>query len=1060
MIKKLLTSVLAMLLFVGMAYAQVTVTGTVKDASGPVLGVSVILKGTTKGVTTDAKGNFTISVPNAQTGVLEFKFVGLESLEYPLNGKTSNLEIIMTESAAQIEDVVVIGYGTSRRADLTGSVASVSAKAIASVPVASAAQALVGRMAGVQITTSDGSPDAEIKVRVRGGGSITQDNSPLYIVDGFQVGSINDIPPTDIESIDVLKDASATAIYGARGANGVVIVTTKSAKAGKTTVNFNAYIQSRYLSKKLDVMNPYEFVLLNYELESLKGSSQQTGFIKNYGDPEDYYIYKGQEGYDWQEDMFGGSSLAQYYNASIGGGGEKTRFNLSFTHNNDEGVQVGTSYQRTNLNFKLNHEIFKNLKIEYNTRFAQKINNGTGLGVTGALQYKPTNGLRDYSYLPPEDVDLEDEQQYQIIPPSSQAEQNYRKQTSYNFNMTGAVNWEIIKGLTYRTEFGMDYNFSEENRFYGPESGTAKNGYNSLPLIDIKRGRSPKIRWANTLNYDFTVKDDHNFNVLVGQEIISSKSFSNYYRVSDLPKDITAEKALANATLGSPNKTESSESGYDRTASFFGRLNYNYKSKYFLTATLRADGSSIFAPGNQWGYFPAGAIAWRISNEEFLKRSRVISNLKLRVSYGAAGNNRIDADLWRRTYKASLSKPVAFGGVDQQAYLPASSMMVNPNIKWETTYTRNLGLDFGFFKDRLSGTIDAYWNTTKDLLVPSSIPAYTGYTEIQTNVGQTSNKGVELTLNGYIVEKKDFNLNMTFNIGYNKNKVDKLSSGEKVWMRKSGWASTDLREQEDFRMEVGQTMGLMYGYVTDGFYAVEDFDYDPVKKSYTLKPGIANSAGVLMTTLQPGSLKLKKLSGEGTDINMEEDRTVIGNANPKFSGGFGVNMNWKAFDFSVFFTYMYGFDVYNANKIRTTTRWNSSQNNMLSIMDSKNRFRYFDDNGIDLRDDPLALAEFNKAATIWSPNIGRPIVHSWAIEDGSFLRLSTATLGYTVPARYSRKAGINNLRIYVTGYNLFCWTKYSGYDPEVKIQEGLTPNVDNNIYPRNRSFTVGLNVTF
>jgi TonB-linked SusC/RagA family outer membrane protein len=1049
----------------GMAFAQVTVTGTVRDSQGPMLGVSVIVEGSTTGITTGVDGKFSIRVPNAQS-TLVFKFVGMDDVVYPLEGRTSDIDVLMSESASQIDDIVVIGYGAVRRGSVTGSVSSVTAKTIASVPVPSAAQAIQGRMAGVQVTSNDGSPDAEILIRVRGGTSISGDNSPLYIVDGFQVSNINNIPTSDIERIDVLKDAATTAIYGARGANGVVIISTKSARGGRTDVSFNAYWQFRSMAKNLDVMDPYEYVMLNYEIEALKGDSQRNSFIKKYGAPGDYYIYKGQKGRDWQDELFGKTTMAQNYDLSVSGGSDKTRFKLSLNYVDDQGIQYGSSTQRTNLNFRLNHEIVKNLTLEFNSRINYKVNNGGNIGPITGLTYRPVAGLSDYSFVPPGD-DFEEEERTPLTSPTTTADQNYNKQSNYTFTNTAALNWTIMKGLIFRSEFGLDLAFSERDRWYGPESGTARNGNNSRPLTDIDRGRTPQYRLANTLTYMFDIKKDHQFNVLAGQEIISRRTFATAMRTTDFPVDITPEKALANLSLGKPNSTTSSIGVYDRTASFFGRVSYNYKQKYLLDVTLRADGSSKFAPGNRWGYFPAASVAWRIDKENFMANVRAVSSMKLRVSLGTAGNNRITDDLWRRQYSVSSSKPIAFGDVDQPAYTPASTRLVNPDIKWETTSTRNVGLDVGLFKERLSIVLDGYWNTTRDLLYEVSIPAYLGYSNMQANMAQTSNKGFEVTFNGSIIQNREFFLDANFNIGWNKNRIDKLGPNETRRFLASGWASTDLMAREDYLLELGKTMGLIYGYETDGFYSIDDFDFNPVAKTWALKEGVPNSSGITGSNM-PGTLKFKKLimtkedeNVKNPEISLENDRTIIGNTNPKFSGGFGLNAAWKGFDAAVFFTYMYGFDVYNANKIRATTRWTSTDINMLSIVDSKNRFRYFDDLGTDLRSDPDALRELNKDANIWTPaSLWRPIIHSWAIEDGSFLRLSTATLGYTLPSNLTNKVGIRTLRMYVTGYNLFCLTNYSGYDPEVNIQSGLTPGRDYSVYPRNRNITVGLNLTF
>lgn len=490
---------------------------------------------------------------------------------------------------------------------------------------------------------------------------------------------------------------------------------------------------------------------------------------------------------------------------------------------------------------------------------------------------------------------------------------------------------------------------------------------------------------------------------------------------------------------------------------------YDYDRRYYATITVRADGSTKFAPGHQWGVFPAASFAWRISEEEFLKNNDIISSLKLRLGSGVAGNNRIGDDMWKTTYRLSTSKTPGWGEVINSYYGYGSSYLPNPSLKWEKTITNNVGIDFGFFNERLSGSLDLYLNNTKDLLVPSTIPQTTGYEQQQTNVGETQNKGIELTLNGLIVNNKNFSLSGNFNIGINKNKVVSLNSGETKWVKKSGWASTDQLPNEDYLVLVGESVGLMYGYTNDGIYQVDDFNYNPTTGEYTLKPGVVDCSSLV--TVMPGAPKFKKIApvkeGEVNPQITTDDLSIIGRAMPKFSGGFGLNATYKGFDASVFFNYQVGNDVYNGNKMHLTSWWRNSETNQLTLVDSKHRFRYFDDAGNDLRNNPEMLKEFNKNATMWNPTtVGTAIMMSYNVEDGSFLRLNTVTLGYTLPRHLTKKVGISNLRFYVTGYNLWLLTHYTGYDPEVNVMNGLTPGIDCNSYPRNKTYTFGVNLTF
>lgn len=1070
---KLIIIIIAVLLATFNSLGQnVTVRGVVRDNFGPVIGATVMVEGTTIGVTTDMDGNFVLdNVPDVKKAVLVVRYVGMNEVKERLDGRTSGIVIEMTESSSMLDDVVVIGYGTQKRGNLTGSISSVSGKILEKSQTTSAAEAIVGKLPGVQVTTVDGSPDAEVKILVRGGGSITQDNSPLIILDGFEVSSLNDIPPTDIESIEVLKDAASTAIYGARGANGVVLVTTKNPTEGKVSVSLNMYAQTKTLSNKLDVMDPYEFVLMQYESARQK-SSNPTSFNNKYGYAYEHYIYQGDAGTDWQDEVFGTNPVASYIDLSVNGGTDKAKYKLTFIHQDQPSVMVGNGLKQNNLNASFNFKPFKFVSLEYRTRLLHKEVDGSGtegVSLLDALRQAPTEGLDEYMTLPEDDsyFDPDDLEEVVRFNPKEESEKNYKKRINKSLNTMGAVTWEITKGMTLRNEFGYENSTEEQRKFWGMGTKNAMNN-NNQPMSEWIFKQGSKWQLTNVLNYNFTLGDDdeHDIRLMLGQEMKHQQTLTKTFSTRYFPENTVAEQAFDNLSLGTPYQNSSSATSPSRISSFFGRFNYGFADKYLATITLRADGSSKFSSSNRWGFFPAAAFAWRISNEDFLMDNSVVSNLKLRLSYGASGNDRIDADLYQKLYGVSSSKPAGWGETSRYYYQFYNTKYVyNPDVKWETTITRNLGIDFGFFKERLSGTIDIYWNTVKDLLVPSDIPGYTGFTKLMTNVGQTSNRGIELQLNAYIIEKKDFSLNMTFNIGHNKNRIDRLASGEKEWILSSGWAS-DLMNADDYRAYVGGTSGLIYGYVNDGFYTMDDFEsFDEQSRTWKLKEGVVDSSP-LSGDPRPGNAKFKKLTPVDSDSQnpyqlTDADRTVIGETTPKFSGGFGVNSTFKGFDLSLFFNFMYDFDVFNANKVMLTTWADNHENNLSMEVSSDKRWCNFDDMGNEIRYQPEILAEFNKNATMWNPtSIGKPICMSYAVEDGSFLRLNTATLGYTLPNKLTKKVGINKVRFYIAGSNLFTITGYSGYDPEVDIATGLTPNIDNNRYPRSRTYTFGAQLTF
>ena len=1067
--KKILIFVLVLFATLTAAMAQVTLKGVVKDKQGSVItGASVVLKGTTTGAATGADGTFTLTVPNAQTAILMVKFIGFVSVEYKVEGKTTGIEIVLQEDAVQVEDVVVVGYGSAIRSNLTGSVGSISAKKLESIPVSSAAEAMVGKIAGVQITVADGSPGAEINIRIRGGTSVTQSNQPLFIVDGFPVSSISDIPPTEIQSIDVLKDASLTAIYGARGGNGVVIITTKAAKSGKLSITLNHYTQIRELSKKLEVMTPYEFVKIQWENAVMGGTSSKLSFRNSFGHPEDIPLYKRFEGNDWQEDVLGGHPLSSYYNATIGGGNDNLRLNVSITHNDERGVLIGSGIKKTNLITKLNANIFPNLKFEFIPRvyYQQKEGLGTtGMSVINALRYRPVNGMRDFAFIPADELDPEQEKNFIYNSPSSDLSQNYQLQDSYSISNQAAFTWEIIKGMSFRSEGGYTFGFNVYDRFWGTLTSDAKKN-NNQPIAAITRGRNNSYRFANTLTYNFKVKDQHNFSALLGQEVMNASSQSSYSSVRYLPTGITAKVAMANFSLGSPWVSTTTYSSPDRSLSYFGRLSYNFEQKYLLSGTFRGDASTKFAPGNQWGYFPAISGAWVISKENFMKKFTAISLLKLRAAIGSAGNNRITDDVWRYQFAVSNSQAPGWGEVNDigwEYYKNSESMFPNEKIKWETTLTRSGALDIELFNNKLNITPEVYWNTTSDLLYRSQIPITSGYVYQQQNIGQTTNRGWELTISGTIIQRKDFVLNANFNLGANKTRIDKLNDNETRFFTKSSWAS-----ENDYLLEVGGELGLIYGYVYDGFYKLDEFDYSYALSKWIPKTGVVNCDALFGTT--PGAPKYKNLvdnyEGNPNDINIvnQADMKVIGNTNPRAGGGFGFDGGWKNIDFAVFFNYLYDFDVNNVNKFRMSSWMNNTFNNLFPAFNEDKRFRYVNDLGFNMLTNGLYLGELktvNETATIYNPRtVTRAITHSYSIEDGSFLRLQNVTVGYTLPQIISKKIGISKLRAYFSGYNLFCLTNYSGYDPEVNVQDGLTPGIDDNVYPRSRMYTFGVNLSF
>ncbi len=1072
-LKKARLVLIASMLCIGVNISAQTVSGTVVDTYGePIIGATVMEQGQAgNGTVTDLDGNFSLQLKGNSKKVT-ITYIGMKS--QTLAAK-ENLQIVMEDNAESLNDVVVIGYGTVRKKDLTGAVASISSEKLANLPVSNVGEAMTGKLAGVNITTTEGSPDADVKIRVRGGGSLSQDNSPLYIVDGFPVESISDIAASDIESIDVLKDASSTAIYGARGANGVIIITTKSGVEGAPQVTFNSSLSWKKISKTIGVLSPYEYAYYQYELGS-----------DSYGSFQDLDIWKSVEGNDWQDEIFGNTGLQKQVNASVSGGSKDLKYSVSYAHNDEESIMEGSGYNKNNISAKLNANINKWLSLDFNARLSYtKIE-----GLSGGAETNQSNAANSIvaatiNYQPIDPLSADDEDEANSTSsrrsPSQRIAATYKMTRRFNQDYNAGLNWKPFKNITARTEFGYNWRYYDVDNVWGSDATqNSKYGYNGSPQMRLQTTDYRGWRNANTVTYDnkklFGGRD--RINVMVGQEWSSTRSSFRASTSVDYPTEFSISDVLAYSSLGTALSNESDIYADDNLLSFFGRVNYTLADKYLATVTFRADGSSKFADGNRWGYFPSVALAWRMSDENWLKNVNWLSNLKLRLSFGTAGNNRIPSGSTSLTYSASGSSGKAPGfGEERASMIEHSTYLNNPDLKWETTITRNFGIDYGFFNGRLNGSLDLYWNTTKDLLMLATIPSGTGYTAQYQNFGQTSNKGIEFTVNGVLVESKNFNLNATANISWNKNKIDKLSGGE-TWQT-SGFAGSTITG-EDYYLAEGSSLGDVYGYKVIGYYTVYDEatgtgDLVLNGTSWELADGVNNNSNTLTGGgLYPGGLKYE------CDENGDPIKQKLGNTVPDVTGGFGLNGNWKGFDFNVYFTYSLGNQIVNGTKLANAFYHGSAKNyNIVDDFSLANRYTWIDpETGLNLGRPSTStvsyygsseavmarLNEINANATIYNPAAASAMyLNSYAVEDADFLRLQTLTVGYTLPKVWTKKFWVNSLRVYFTAYNLFCITGYDGYDPEVDTSSKnnpMTPGIDYASYPKSRSFTVGLNINF
>jgi TonB-linked SusC/RagA family outer membrane protein len=1081
-----------------------TVSGTVRDDRGQTLpGVSVTLKGTTNGTVTDIQGRYSIKVNGTET--LVFSFIGYTTVEEPINNRT-NIDATLNESQKNLSEVVVIGYGTVKRRDLTGAVSSVSGKDIAAVPVANVAQAMQGKLPGVNITSQDGRPGGNINIRVRGGTSISQSNQALILIDGIP-GNLNDIPADQVESVDVLKDASSAAIYGSRGANGVVLVTTKSAKAGKTSVSYNGYAKINTPTKYLEALSPYEYLKYVWANAAANAAAYQTPFEQLYGlganagkNTGGIESYRDLPSDDIQKQAYK-QSVSWNHALTVSGGTDKTKVLFNATYSDDEGMKLRSYQRRATAQFKVNQKLFDNVSFDLNARYAntptmgdEGTSSGGGSILSSAYQFRPiatdhilgnlgaltaSNNISQYG----KNVLWDN---YSPVARIS----DYEPLTlSQSFVGIASLNWEIIKGLTYHTDFSGNGNWGQRKYW----SGATYNGFiddatgNKLYAgnADYRKSDSWGMRWANTLGYEWNINKDNKLNVLAGTEFFNSGGTGISIQATRFPSNYTRETAFAQINqydkAAGSGVFSSSVNTPDRLNSYFGRLMYSFKGKYLLTGTFRADASSRFTANNRWGYFPGGAFAWRVSEEPFMKAANWIDELKLRVSYGAVGNNNIPSGVTTQSW-GSVTDPRSQYESNHALLagyqLSTPNILSNPNLKWETTITRNIGTDFTLFGGKLSGTVDAYWNTTKDLLLQTTIPGITGFTFTYANIGQLSNRGIELSLLGTLYKNKNWRVTAGGNITFNKNNIDKLADNV-TGLYGSGWNGTATYPASDYQLIVGRSVGQVRGLVYDGFYTPNDFTYN--NGLYTLKSGIADLTtttggvvhGVVTGTdrptgqiAYPGLPKYKDLNGDGK-ID-DKDLTVIGSTTPKVTGGFNINVAYKNIDLGLNFNYSIGNDIYNANKLISLfgPKEAGVYQNKLAIM--ANAYKIYNVvNGQLVR--LKTPDEFNAANT----NADLPLSYSetgvtstLGIEKGSFLRLNTLTLGYTMPKSILSKVHLNNLRIYGSVYNLLTITGYKGLDPEVGVNDNANNSVypttgfDYGSYPRARSFVMGVNLNF
>lgn len=1078
---------------------QLKVKGTVTGDGSLLPGVSVSVKGDQVGSVTDFDGNF--EIPANKDDVLVFSFVGFKTLEVDLEGR-NNLEVNLIADVSELDEVVVVGYGSVKRKDLTGAVSTIKSDEIEKIKTTSFEGAIASKAAGVQVVRSEGGPDAAFKIRIRGGTSINASNDPLYVIDGFPItgGSVSTsigqgnsstsplatLDPSSIESIDILKDASATAIYGSRGANGVILITTKKGVPGRSQISFESYFGVSRLANKLDVLSAQEFIDFRNDYQTwfpafaaINDDTNQNKFLA-----EGFRVDDGTGTYipidlatmtfdppilidDWQ-DVITRSAITKNYRLSANGGNKNTRYNASFSYQDREGIIRTSEIERYTGNFNITTKLNDKLEAGFNGNVGHisrsgvvtaASNNSQGRSgiVTSAILFPPVQSPRQWfqNEYDPETGRLIANRNGDVSNPELMLSENTNTGKTLQTSLNAYLSYELAEGLTFKSSI-RGFSMAVKNKAWFTNKFGWARGVGGRSITRFYNSSS--LVTEQNLNY---LKDfgDHRINatLVYERQQRTSENLTSNSTGFDIP-NLNLD-ALQGALNTEPTQSYAFNSSVE---SFLARVQYDAFNKYLLTASLRYDGSSRFAEEKRWDYFPSLGLAWRISNESFLKNNSLISDAKLKFSYGQSGNTEIPA--FKSIAQAGISSYV-FGG----SSLSAGSSIIqlaNEDLTWESTREIDYGLSLGLFNNRITLEADYYDKETSNLLLEVPLPATSGYQTAFKNLGLVSNKGYEFALNANMIENSDFNWNMNFNISFNENKVLDLGDADEFFVTAIG----DNQTNNDYVVRVGESLGSIYGLAYDGVYNYQDFvEFDGMSideanaklvadaaavgdgtemwwtlNQYTLKEGVPVNALVTNGTYRPGMTKFKDINGDGV-IN-DDDRHIIGNTLPKHFGGMTQNFNYKNFDLSVQTSWSYGNDVYNKTLkkgAQTAVPWR----NKFSIVDD--RWSPENPNGTFTAFSAGNSGDVNSAA------------YDLYLEDGSYFRIGNITMGYTFPKEVMKKIGIKHLRLYVSLDNVHIWTKYSGWDPDVSVGNNqLTPGLDVDSYPRSRTFRTGIVARF
>ena len=1045
--------VLWCMLPLGLHAQNITVKGTVSAADGPIIGATVRVKGAQGGVVTDYDGNYTISAQSNAT--LVFSYVGYVSKEVKVGGK-GQIDVTLSEDETLLNEVVVVGYGTMRKSDLTGAVTQVDNKAFEKSVSTSIDQVLQGRAAGVQIQANTGTPGGSSTIRIRGTNSLNASSQPIFVIDGVIIDSdggddgnsnpLAGINPSDILTMDILKDASATAIYGSRASNGVIMITTKRGKSGEATLTYDGYIGWQQMPKKLDVLNLRQYAEHNNDIADAQIKTASGTFLR----PE----LLGA-GTDWQDELFKTAFMTNH-SISLTGGSEKTTYAISAGYLYQNGIAISTGFRRQTVRGNVDTELKKWLKggISFSLSDSKQEMEKNWDIINTALRSQPSVAVRnpEGGYDGPDD---------QWMPENAVAlaeiKTNYAKRT--NFRINTYLEATFYKGLTFKTELSVDYNLNKTKTYtpdytFGVKESTQRDGA-------WYKNDSKYWSWRNILTYNGTFAQKHNINAMIGQEMSH-----NYWENMSASNQGYLSNSVIDLRAGERTGNNVNIDGYQNNTSlfsYFGRVLYNFDDRYLVTATLRRDGSSKFADGNRWGWFPSAAFAWRASQENFLKDNKVINNLKLRLGWGTTGNQNVQD--W--AYQAMLANYTTPWGV---GVLNANN--ANPDLKWETTYSTNIGFDLSLFNSRIDLVFDWYYKKTNDLLMMLDLPAFLGsgagsneaYGTASNpwgNIGSLRNTGIEITLNTVNIENRNFQWRSNFVFSLNRNKVLSLDSD-------SGSLPQTLQIGSDVatvtNTVVDKPIGQFWGYKVIGrFDKPEDFYYKDANGN--IQP-VALPKGASMATSPTsggvfiGDYIYEDLNNDG--VIDDDDMTFIGNPEPKFTWGFGNTFSYKGFDLSIQFSGSYGNKVMNYQR-RFLDITGSTSNQLTTVLDYA-RLAKIDPNGPeDYRNYYVTNTNtiMPRLSTESGVNKNNRVSDAY-VEDGSYIRLQNVSLSYTFPRKWIKNLYLTNAKIYCNIQNLFTITKYDGMDPEVGSLRGtaLLNGVDYSRYPSPRIYTVGVNLQF